>query len=109
MRTTPIEIVVHGSVIAEDHGYLVIGGEDAVCFFVDTDGADWIGCTDRNGVPALDLSKDDDYRPTTIEFAEFKNSRIHSVTAGKTVSVALVREAALDEVISSTTGIKFWR
>ena len=57
----------------------------------------------------FDLSKDDDYRPTTIEFAEFKNWRIHSVTAGKTVSVALVREAALDEVISSTTGIKFWR
>lgn len=43
MRETKFKILTQGDVkMPHDVGYMVVGGDDAVCFFIDTDGRAYV-------------------------------------------------------------------
>lgn len=99
MRETTFRILFQGDVqMAHTQGYMVVGGPDAVCFYIDPSGRAFISSSTEsdNGCPVVSLSRDDCERETAIEFSEFPGWRFHAGGAGKTIAVALVRRAADD-------------
>lgn len=96
-RTTPIKINHQGDVkLWHDYGYCVVGGPDAVCFYIDVDGrADIEGWTKSDAnCPLIFIGKDAALTDTIAEFPEFPGWRVHATNGGKTLAVALVREGA---------------
>lgn len=101
-RETEFKILQQGAVkMAHNYGYMLVGDEDAVCFFIDIVGwADVVCSYENNGCPVIELYKDDldsdDYDElTSIEFSEYPDWRFHAAWGrGKTIAIALVRRAA---------------
>jgi hypothetical protein len=81
--------------MAHCQGYMVVGNEDAVCFYIDARERACISASSQsdNGCPVVYVSRDDCERDTEIEFSEFKGWRFHAGSEGKTIAVALVRRA----------------
>ena len=99
MRETTFKILTQGDVqMAHCQGYMVAGGEDAVCFYLDPRGRAYISASTESdsGCPVVYVSRDDCERDTEIEFSEFKGWRFHAGGDGKAIAVALVRRAADD-------------
>jgi hypothetical protein len=99
MRETTFKILTQGDVhMAHCQGYMVAGGTDAVCFYIDPRDRAYISASTESasGCPVVYVSRDDCERDTEIEFSEFKGWRFHAGGAGKTIAVALVRCAADD-------------
>ena len=96
-RTTPIKIAHQGDVkLWHDYGYMVVGGPDAVCFYIDVDGrADITGWTKSdNNCPVIFIGNTCADTDTIAEFTEFPGWRVHATNGGKSLAVALVREGA---------------
>ena len=99
MRETTFNILVQGDVkMAHCVGYMLAGGGDAVCFYIDPSERAYISASteSRSGCPVIYVSQDGCERDTEIEFNEFPGWRFHAGGAGKTIAVALVRKAADD-------------
>lgn len=97
MRETTFKILTQGDVqMAHCRGYMVAGGADAVCFYIDPYDRAYISASTESdgGCPVVYLSWDDCECDTKIEFSEFKGWRFHAGGAGKSIAVALVRRAA---------------
>lgn len=98
-QETTFVIVRQGDVkMAHCAGYMVAGGEDAVCFFIDPVGRAFIDSSTESeaGCPVVSVSSEDSEVPTEIEFTEFKGWRFHAGGAGKSMAIALVRRGADD-------------
>jgi len=82
--------------MAHCQGYMVAGGPDAVCFYIDPRDRAYISASmeSDSGCPVVFVSRDDCEIETEIEFSEFAGWRFHAGGAGKTIAVALVRRAA---------------
>lgn len=96
-RTTPIKINHQGDVnLWHDYGYMVVGGLDAVCFYIDVDGrADITGWTKSDSnCPVIFIGNTCADTDTIAEFPEFPGWRVHATNGGKSLAVALVREGA---------------
>ena len=96
-RTTSIKINHRGDVkLWHDYGYMVVGGPDAVCFYIDVDGrADITGWTKSDAnCPVIFIGNTCADTDTIAEFTEFPGWRVHATNGGKTLAVALVREGA---------------
>ena len=96
-RTTPIKINHQGDLkLWHDYGYSVVGGPDAVCFYIDVDGrADITGWTKSDAnCPVIFIGNTCADTDTIAEFTEFPGWRVHATNGGKTLAVALVREGA---------------
>lgn len=99
MRETTFKILTQGDVkMAHCQGYMVVGGDDAVCFYIDPKCRAEINASTESasGCPVVYVSRDGCERDTEIEFSEFVGWRFHAGGAGKTIAVALVRRAAED-------------
>jgi hypothetical protein len=99
MRETTFRILKQGDVhMAHCQGYMVAGGADAVCFYIDPRERAYISASTESdsGCPVVYVSRDDCEQDTEIEFSEFAGWRFHAGGAGKTIAVALVRRAADD-------------
>ena len=75
MRETTFKILAQGDVqMAHCQGYMVAGGADAVCFYIDPIGRAYISASTESdsGCPVVYVSRDDCERDTEIELA---NSR----------------------------------
>ena len=102
MRETQITIVAQGVVklYGSGTGYCVLGNSDSVTFYIDVteragvadNGQDW-----KTKCPQAILEDGDDEQVTIIEFPEFPGWHIHSARGGKTISIALVRDAAVGD------------
>jgi hypothetical protein len=94
-RHTKFTIVKQGDVImADSHGYLLVGDGDAVCFFIDPEDKAYIESAGEsaNGCPVIHLYDDEDCENLTeIEFSEFPGWRFHAGGGGKSIAIALVR------------------
>lgn len=103
-RETTFKIVQQGDVkMAHNIGYMLLGNEDAVCFFIDpSDRAGIISCEHSdNDCPSIclvpngvDLEQVKDL--TRIEFTDFPGWRVHAHSGAKTIAIALVRDHLLD-------------
>lgn len=99
VRGTTFKILAQGDVqMAHCTGYMVAGGPDAVCFYIDPRDRAYISAstTSDSGCPVVYVSRDDCERGTEIEFSEFPGWRFHAGGAGKTIAVALERRGADD-------------
>jgi hypothetical protein len=96
-----LKIVSQGNVrLTENLGYLVVGNEDAVCFFMDPVDDAYIAASTRSedDCPVAQLSDGSADGPwTVVEFTEFPGWQFHSGRAGKTIAIALTRHAATSE------------
>ena len=96
-RETQIKITHQGDVkLWHNYGYCVVGGPDAVCFYIDVDGrADITGWTKSDtNCPVIFIGNTCADTDTIAEFTEFPGWRVHATNGGKTLAVALVREGA---------------
>lgn len=99
MRETTFKIIEQGAVeMAHAAGYMLVGGPDAVCFYIDPRGRAAVCASTESdaGCPVIYLTGDenDDGPFTVIEFTEFPGWRFHSSGGGKVIAIALVRRAA---------------
>ena len=104
MRETPFKVLAQGDVqLVHSTGYLVVGGPDAVCFYIDPRERAYVSASRESdaGCPVVLLSRDDAERDTEIEFTEFPGWRFHSGGAGKSIAIALVRRAAENTTAAS--------
>ena len=94
-RTTPIKVLTQGNVkLSHDYGYLVVGNDHAVCFFVDPEDRAYIfaSSVSDTGCPVVYLTVDDaDVSMTEVEFSEFSDWRFHAGSGGKVLAIALTR------------------
>ena len=96
-KETPIKINHQGDVkLWHDYGYMVVGCQDAVCFYIDVDGrADITGWTKSDvNCPVIFIGNTCADTDTIAEFPEFPGWRVHATNGGKSLAVALVREGA---------------
>ena len=94
MRETAFKVLTQGDVeMAHDVGYMVVGGDDAVCFFIDPKGRAFVDAstTSQAGCPVVFIATDGAAMSTEIEFSEFPGWRFHAGGAGKSIAIALVR------------------
>jgi hypothetical protein len=99
MRETKFVVVSQGDVkMAHDVGYMVAGGDDAVCFFIDPVERAYVEASSDSvsGCPVVYLGNDGGETYTEIEFTEFPGWRFHAGGAGKSIAIALVRRGAED-------------
>lgn len=99
MRETKFSVLTQGDVkMAHNTGYMVVGGPDAVCFYIDPRDRAYISASTEsgNGCPVIYVARDGCELDTEIEFSEFPGWRFHAGGGGKTISVALVRRGADD-------------
>ena len=77
-------------------GYMLAGGADAVCFFIDPADRAYVSASTESegGCPVVHLSCDGAEEDTEIEFTEYPGWRLHAAGSGKTVAIALVRWGA---------------
>lgn len=98
MRETTFTILHQGKVqMAHQQGYCLVGGPDAVCFYIDPRERAYVAWSSQSdsGCPVIGVTCDDDAeRETEIEFTEFQGWRFHAAGSGKTIAVALVRRGA---------------
>ena len=95
MRTTPLTIEEKGSVeITTQEGYLVMGNEEAVCFFIDVSPRAFVDCVSStdDDCPCIYITQGDPEKNpwTAVSFSEFKGWRVHACGAGKSIAVSLV-------------------
>jgi hypothetical protein len=96
-KETTFKVLRQGDVkMAHCVGYMLAGGEDAVCFFIDPAERAFVDSSteSENGCPVISISDEKSEVPTEIEFTEFKGWRFHAGGGGKTIAVALVRRGA---------------
>lgn len=94
---TTFKVLRQGDVeMAHCVGYLLAGGEDAVCFFIDPKERAFVDSSTESvdGCPVVSLSNDAAGVSTDIEFHEFKGWRFHAGGGGKSIAIALVRRGA---------------
>jgi hypothetical protein len=94
-RETKFTILTQGDVeMAHDHGYMVVGDGDAVCFYIYPCGrAEVEAYTESDaGCPVVYLGCENSEQSTEIEFTEFKGWRFHAGGSGKSIAIALVRK-----------------
>lgn len=97
MRETTFKILVQGDIgMAHCQGYMVVGNDDAVCFFIDPCKDSFISASTESdsGCPVVYISRDGCENDTVIEFIEFPGWRFHASRGGKVIAVALVRRAS---------------
>ena len=94
MRETTFKVLTQGDVeMAHDVGYMVVGGHDAVCFFIDPKCRAFVeaSSTSQAGCPVVYIANEGASMSTEIEFSEFPGWRFHAGGAGKSISISLVR------------------
>lgn len=101
-RETIFKVQAQGDVqLLGNTGYMLVGGPDAVCFYVDSERRARVSSSTQSeaGCPVVFLTCEDDQGPsqveTEIEFPEFPGWQFHAGGAGKTLSLALVRREAV--------------
>lgn len=96
-KETTFRILRQGDVkMAHCVGYMLAGGADAVCFFIDPAERAFIDSSaeSESGCPVISVSAEASEVATEIEFSEFKGWRFHAGGGGKTIAVSLVRRGA---------------
>lgn len=98
-KETTFRILTQGDVrMVHNIGYMLVGGPDAVCFYVDVGSRACVEASTESddGCPVVFLSScEDPENPSTdIEFSDFKGWRFHAGGCGKSVAIALVRRGA---------------
>ena len=103
-RETTFKIVQQGDVkMAHNIGYMLLGNEDAVCFFIDPSDRAYVisygyGNNDCPSISlvqsGVDLEQVEEL--TQIEFTDFPGWRVHADSGAKTIAIALVRDHLLD-------------
>ena len=108
MRETTFKILRQGDIdLPSRRGYMVVGGPDAVCFYVDTYERARIAASTGSdtGCPVVWIAPEygcfDAY--TEVEFTEFPGWRFHSGGTGKSIAVSLVRIAADNESMAQSS------
>lgn len=99
MRETKFKVLTQGDVKMAHHvGYMVVGGDDAVCFFIDPEGWAYIEASTESdaGCPVVFISRDGAEHSTEIEFSEFSGWQFHAGGSGKSIAIALVRRGATE-------------
>lgn len=96
MKDTKITIIQEGDVkMAHNVGYMLVGGENAVCFYIDPVHKGYINASSQseNGCPIVYISPyNDDYeKDTVIEFSDFKGWEFFAGGGGKSIAIALVK------------------
>ena len=94
MRETKFKVLDQGDVVmAHEAGYMVTGGDDAVCFYIDPSDRAYISASTESdsGCPVVFIERDGAEKSTQIEFSEFPGWRFHSGGCGKSIAIALVR------------------
>lgn len=98
MRETKFTVLNQGDVVmAHEAGYMVTGGNDAVCFYIDPSGGRaYVGASTTSDAdcPVVFIDRDGAERSTEIEFPEFPGWRFHAGGCGKSIAIALVRRDA---------------
>lgn len=97
-RETKVTVLTQGDVeMAHLVGYMVTGGDDAVCCYIDPIGRAFVEASTESasGCPVVIIARDGADKSTEIEFTEFKGWRFHAGGAGKSIAIALVRKAAV--------------
>lgn len=100
MSTINFKILSQGDVeMLHTYGYMAVGNEDCVCFFIDPVDRAYIeaSSSDENDCPTIHLSTEDADGYTVLVFPDHKGWRFHAGGSGKTISVALVRRGAESE------------
>jgi hypothetical protein len=96
-KETKFKILRQGDVqMAHCVGYMLAGGDDAVCFYIDPAERAFIDASteSESGCPVIFVSRADSEVATEIEFTEFKGWRFHAGGAGKSIAIALVRRGS---------------
>ena len=91
------KILFQGDVkMSHDFGYMAVGNEDCVCFYIDPEGRAEIeaSSSDVNDCPTIYLAREDSTLYTELVFPDHKGWQFHSGGSGKSIAVALVRRAA---------------
>jgi hypothetical protein len=99
MKETKFTVTRQGDVrMAHSVGYMLAGGEDAVCFFIDPADRAYVSASTESdaGCPVVHLACDGGEDVTEIEFTEYPGWRFHAGGGGKTIAIALVRRGAED-------------
>ena len=94
MRETEVKVYYQGSAKFNTNGYLVAGNDEVVAFYIDpyertiVDG--FSNTIDNIPTILCQPSEDENSPYTEVGFPEFVGWDVHSVQAGKTISVCLV-------------------
>jgi hypothetical protein len=94
MRETKFKICTQGDIqMLHDKGYMVTGGGDAACFYIDTDERAFIesSTTSNHNCPVIFIGSETSLVSTEIEFTDYPGWRFHAGGAGKSIAIALVR------------------
>lgn len=96
MKETKFTIIEQGDVeMAHNVGYMLVGGENAVCFYIDPVHIGYVNASSHseNGCPIVYISpENDDYeKDTVIEFSEFKDWQFFAGGGGKSIAISLVK------------------
>lgn len=104
MKDVKIKVLEQGSIkVTSGVGYCVVGGGDAICFFIDVYPRAYIdsSMSSETDCPIAFISNDDVNEFTKIEFPEFPGWRFHaSGGCAKTIAIALVRKGAETSTIN---------
>ena len=88
MRETKLLVIQQGEVkLNHGTGYSVVGNDEAVCFYIDTDrhtNVDYWTYSPHD-CPVICMDG------TMVEFPEFSGWRVHATNGGDSVAIALVR------------------
>lgn len=99
-RTTEVKVIEQGLVkLSHNDGYCVIGNDQIIGFFVDTDirAYDTAASIHDDGYPIIWICHNPNklYEvETVIGFPEFKGYSIHSTHGGKSLAIALINNNA---------------
>ena len=89
-----LKILTQGDVkIVGDKGYMKIGCDRAVCFFIDVYDRAYVNASSvsENGCPVIYVGGDDCAVDTEIEFVDYPGWRFHAGGGGKTIAIALAK------------------
>jgi hypothetical protein len=90
--------ILHQGDVEMSHsfGYMAVGNENCVCFFIDPVGRAYIesSSSDENNCPTIYLATDSAERSTELVFPDHSGWRFHAGGAGKSIAVALVRRGS---------------
>ena len=93
-RTTPLSVLSQGDVeVLHGEGYLVLGNDEAVCFYVDVAERAYVDASSESddGCPVVILTREGYENSTWVAFPEFKGWRVHAGGGGKGIAIALTK------------------
>lgn len=96
MTETKLKILTQGDVIIPDEvGYMLVGNNDAVCFYIDPRDKAYIEASSESpdGCPTIYLGTKGAKTLTEVEFVDFPGWRFHAGDGGKSIAIALVNKA----------------